>query len=382
MGAQILQQDTLWVQTTPSLEVELMSKAAGWTPEEKTPWRQTPLVESAALSQSAGCRVFLKLETLQPSGSFKSRGLGNLVLRSMARATNPDKVHFYSSSGGNAGLGCVHAANFVGRPATVAVPMTTKPHMIAKIKAAGAQSVIQKGANLMEASEYMREVVMVEAESRGEEPVGVSPFDHPDIWAGHETLVEEMSGQFAAMGEEGGPDVVVCSVGGGGLFNGIMQGMEKQGEAWEKTQVVAVETAGADSLAYSLEQGEICTLQRITSIATSLGVSRISERTWELAQEGRRTGKVKNAVLSDAEAAMGCWRLADDEKILVEAACGVSAALCYGGRLKRALGRAVKAEEKVVIVVCGGSNVSTRIVEGWRDEFLGALASGGQEWAV
>ena len=66
---------------------------------------------------------------------------------------------------------------------------------------------------------------------------------------------------------------------------------------------------------------------------------------------------------------MGCWRFADDERVLVELACGVNTALCYGGRLERALGREVKPEEKVVIVVCGGQNVSTSMVESWRKEF-------------
>jgi L-serine/L-threonine ammonia-lyase len=66
---------------------------------------------------------------------------------------------------------------------------------------------------------------------------------------------------------------------------------------------------------------------------------------------------------------MGCWRFADDEKSLVELACGVNLALCYGGRLDKALGRKVKSDEKVVIIVCGGSNVTTAMVEGWRQEY-------------
>jgi L-serine/L-threonine ammonia-lyase len=78
---------------------------------------------------------------------------------------------------------------------------------------------------------------------------------------------------------------------------------------------------------------------------------------------------VRSVVLSDAEAAMGCWRFADDEKSLVELACGVNLALCYGGRLDKALGRKVMPDDKVVIIVCGGSNVTTAMVEGWRQEY-------------
>ena len=65
---------------------------------------------------------------------------------------------------------------------------------------------------------------------------------------------------------------------------------------------------------------------------------------------------------------MGCCRFADDERILVELACGVTLALCYDGRLKKALGRPVRKDEKVVLVVCGGQAVTTGMIEQWRRE--------------
>jgi L-serine/L-threonine ammonia-lyase len=130
-----------------------------------------------------------------------------------------------------------------------------------------------------------------------------------------------------------------------------------------------METVGADALAQSLDADEHITLPAITSIATSLGAIRVSERAFELAREGRANGTILNAVLTDAEAAMGCWRLADDERLLVDIACGVNVAICYGGRLQRILGRAVKAEEKIVIVLCGGSGISIELLEAWRREF-------------
>ncbi|KAK4615318.1 Catabolic L-serine/threonine dehydratase [Fulvia fulva] len=337
-------------------------------PPQQRPWRQTPLIESVNLSKAAGCRIFLKLDNLQPSGSFKSRGLGNLVIKSMERAEDPDKVHFFSNSGGNAALGCISAGKFVGRPVTVVTPMSTKPHMISKLYAAGAKQVIQYGPGIKEAGDYMRQVVIPKAVERGEEPIYVSPFDHPDIWDGHSTMVDEMQQQFCDLGEDA-PDWVICSSGGGGLFIGLMQGIEDQGPTWDKTKVLTCGTHGADALTTSLAKGENTTLPKITSIATSLGVARVSDRAFELAVEGRASGKVKNTVLTDAEAAMGCWRFAEDERLLVEPACGVNIALCYGNRLKKALGRPVRPDEKVVIVVCGGSNVSTAIVEGWREVY-------------
>ncbi|KAF2725407.1 tryptophan synthase beta subunit-like PLP-dependent enzyme [Polychaeton citri CBS 116435] len=338
------------------------------TRTERRPWRETPLVESCNLTKAAGCRIFLKLENLQPSGSFKSRGIGNFCQQTLNRSEHPDKVHFYSSSGGNAGLACVHAANTLGRPSTVVVPTSTKPHMVDKIKAAGASEVIQTGAHWSEADAYLREQLMARAEASGEQPVYVHPFNHDDTFAGHSTMIDEISKQLAAQGEDA-PDAVVCSVGGGGLLTGVSQGVERQGEGWAKTQIVAVETEGANALAASLEAGELVTLPGITSLATSLGAVRVVDHAFQVADKGSETGRVSSVVLSDAEAAMGCWRLADEERILVELACGVSVALCFGSRLEKALGRPVRPDDKVVMVVCGGSNISTDMMEAYKAQF-------------
>lgn len=119
------------------------------------------------------------------------------------------------------------------------------------------------------------------------------------------------------------------------------------------------------SAAEEVERGELVTLPGITSLATSLGATRVSE---QALVNGLKEG-VRTAVLSDGEAAMGCLRLADEERLLVELACGVSAALCFGGRLEQAVGRKLDKEEAVVIVVCGGSNVTVEMLAQWRNEF-------------
>lgn len=240
--------------------------------------------------------------------------------------------------------------------------------MVAKIRAAGASEVVQFGPSWKEADAYLREVVIRKAEESGAEGVYVPPFDHEDIWEGNATLVEEVRRQLGELGE-GPPDVVACSVGGGGLLTGILQGLERLGSHWERTCVLALETEGADALSKALEAGELVTLPGITSQATSLGARQVARRAFEMASRGVASGRVKSAVFSDAEAAMGCWRFADDERILVELACGLNLALCYGGRLEKALGRPVHQDEKVVIVVCGGQAVTTQMIEGWRQEF-------------
>ncbi|KAI4093196.1 MAG: hypothetical protein LQ344_003023 [Seirophora lacunosa] len=327
------------------------------TPSPK-PWIETPLIESSALSKAAGCRIFLKLENLQPSGSFKSRGIGALLLHSLLTHPSPRHVHFYCSSGGNAGLACVTASKTLDRSATIVVPFSTKPLMIAKLKNAGAYEVVQAGDNWKEADTYLREELL----NKDEGGVYVPPFDDPEIWEGHSTLVKEVSAQLRDKGEDGA-DAMICSVGGGGLLCGVLLGLER--ESWGKScAVLALETKGADSLNKALTSGQLVTLPGITSIATSLGATCVAQKAFELAQNHG----VTSSVLSDAEAAMGCWRLADDERIIVEAACGLNVAVCYDGRLKKLLPE-LTPQSKVVIVVCGGSNVTLQTLMTYRKEY-------------
>ncbi|KAL8825825.1 MAG: hypothetical protein Q9191_004172 [Dirinaria sp. TL-2023a] len=336
------------------------------------PWVETPLIESRALSKAAGCRIFLKLENLQPSGSFKSRGIGNKMLSCLSSSSamnkthdqNPQdqkknsKPHFYSSSGGNAGLACATSATALQCPCTVIVPTSTSAYMIAKIRTAGPSvAVIQHGDSWQEADNFLREEVLPRDAERG---VYVPPFDDAEVWKGHATLVQELQAQLSGVP----PEAIVCSVGGGGLFAGIMMGLDQVG--WS-SKVLAMETEGAESLNLSLQRGELVTLDRITSVATTLGAKKVCGKAFEMA---RSRDSVQSIVLSDAEAAMGCWRLADDERMLVEPACGVSVAVCYDGRLRKLL-PGLKRESKVVIVVCGGSNITLDMLVGYRETYGG-----------
>ncbi|OAK99624.1 tryptophan synthase beta subunit-like PLP-dependent enzyme [Phaeosphaeriaceae sp. SRC1lsM3a] len=317
------------------------------------PWRRTPLIHSTILSKHAGCQIYLKLENLQPSGSFKSRGIGHFLRSHLARSNDRESLHFYISSGGNAGLACASAAVLLGARATIVVPISASAYMIAKLRAAGAEDVIQVGASWVEADTHLREVVMAEAREKGETTVYVPPFDAQEVWDGHSTLVAEVLEQL-----EGPPDAIVCSVGGGGLFSGIMQGLDAANMS--DVKVLAVETEGAHSLALSLEQGCLSTLPAITSIATSLGARTVAAKAYEYAQRD----SVESVVLKDGDAMEGCVRFADDERIMVEPACGVSTALCYKDRLRARLPD-LTGESKVVIVICGGSNITTELLHDW-----------------
>lgn len=279
-------------------------------------------------------------------------------------------IHFYCSSGGNAGLACAHAARSLNHPCTVVVPLSTPPLMLTKIRAAGAKSVVQEGASWIEADTYMRETLMPEAEERGEKVVYVPPFDNPDIWEGHSWMINEIKDDLdkIVLDERGGklePEAVICGVGGGGLFSGVMQGLDRHG--WNDIPVIALETYGTDSLNQALQKGELKapTLPAITSRAKCLGARTVCRQAFEY---GKRNN-VRSVVLEDAEAAMGCWRLADDERLMVELACGVNVALCYDGRLEKYLERKLDPDSKVVVIVCGGSNITVEELTSYRQEY-------------
>ncbi|QUC21650.1 uncharacterized protein UV8b_05893 [Ustilaginoidea virens] len=336
-----------------------MTISAPPPPGTRIPWIETPLVSN----------VFLKLENLQPAASFKSRGIGNFVLSKLAAATAaaqagaaaapggaPPRPHFYCSSGGNAGLACVHAAVTLGCDATVVVPLSTPDSTVGKLRQAGAARVLRLGASWQEADDYLTQTLMADARAAGQAPVYVPPFDAPEVWDGNAGIVREIARQLPLLREPAPRlDAVVCSVGGGGLLCGIVQGLDELGLS--RTKVVAVETEGADSLAQAVAAGGLVTLPCISSLATSLGARRVCQQALDYAARG----SVANLVLSDAEAAAACRRFLDEERLLVELACAVCPAVCYAGKLADAV-PGLTEDSVVVVVVCGGSNVSWDMV--------------------
>lgn len=340
-------------------------------PAEKL-WIETPLIPSTAMSRAAGCNIFLKLENLQPSGSFKQRGVGNMMLRATRAskaAGGTGDVHFYCSSGGNAGLACATAAAALGRQCTIVVPTLISEFMMAKLRLLGAE-VVRTGAHWAEADAYLR------GELLAKDPTGVyvPPFDHPHLWEGASTIVEELAPQLAALGVPQGPDGIVCNCGGGGLLSGVMDGVERVSaqEGWSsrpKPEVLVVETVGAESLHASVQAGELVTLPAITSIATSLGAPTVARQAYEWSKKEHLT----SIVVTDAEAVMGSVKLANDALLLVEAACGATIAPVYNGDLRKWLGKGLSDEEwskkNVVLIVCGGANISLGILRGYQEKY-------------
>lgn len=286
---------------------------------------QTPLLESDALSSTAQ-RVRLKLEALQPSGSFKLRGIGHACEIHAARGAS----RLLSSSGGNAGLAVAWAGRRLGLPVLVVVPESTLDWPRTLLRRQGAQVVVH-GKSWMEANEHLMSL-------RQPGDAFVHPFDDPLLWEGHASMVHEA----AAQGPR--PDAVVLSVGGGGLLCGVLQGMHAVG--WNDVPVVAVETSGADSLHASVQAGGVVTLDAITSIATSLGARRVSEQAWAWT----RRHEVVSTTVSDFAAVQACFELERQHRLIVEPACGAAIA----AMLARAT-PVLREAADVLVIVCGGA---------------------------
>lgn len=245
--------------------------------------------------------------------------------------------------------------------------------MVSKLRHAGATDVIQYGASWFEADTYLRET-FIEPNQTDTNNVYVPPFDHPLIWEGVGTMVDEMVGQLPT-GKDGPfpADAIVCSVGGGGLFNGVVGGLEGylrssslSSESRKKNvRVVVVETQGADSLAHSLRVGELQSLSAITSQATSLGALCVARQTFKNAVSPPAGVEVTSLVGSDGEAAKGVLRMADEVRLQVELACGISVEVAVAGRLKEIMPD-LTAESRVVVIVCGGSNVTAEMIAEYR----------------
>jgi L-serine/L-threonine ammonia-lyase len=300
---------------------------------------ETPLLASLALSQRLPCDVWLKMEALQPPGSFKLRGVGLLCQTRAAQGAR----RFVSSSGGNAGIAVAYAGRLLGLPVEVVVPETTSQRARELIAQQGAHLTVH-GASWQEANALAQSLL-------GPTDAFIHPFDDPLLWTGHATLVDEVAQAAPVTGFV--PDVVVLAVGGGGLLCGVVEGLHRNG--WGYVPVLAAETAGADSLAQSVAAGERITLPAITSVATSLGARQVCAQAFEWTQRH----PVFPVVVSDEQALQACDQFLHDHRVWVEPACGAAlAALDLLPRLLPALFTSPLGHPpRVLVVVCGGVNV-------------------------
>ncbi|XP_006877029.1 PREDICTED: L-serine dehydratase/L-threonine deaminase [Chrysochloris asiatica] len=309
----------------------------------------TPIRDSMSMSKMAGTTVYLKMDSAQPSGSFKIRGIGHLCKMWAEKGCE----HFVCSSAGNAGMAAAYAARKLGIPATIVVPSTTPDVTIERLKNEGAMVKVV-GETLDEAFELAKTLAK---NSPGW--VYIPPFDDPLIWEGHTSIVKELKETLSAK-----PGAIILSVGGGGLLCGVVQGLQEVG--WKDVPVIAMETIGAHSFHAATSAGKLVSLPKITSVAKALGVKTVAPQALKLFKEH----PIFSEVVSDQEAVAALEKFVDDEKILVEPACGAALAAVYSQVVQKLQGEGKLRTPlaSVVIIVCGGSNISLAQLQALKEQ--------------
>jgi threonine dehydratase len=299
----------------------------------------TPLLPCDALSSRLGCRVSLKLELFQKTGSFKPRGAFAKLL-----SLTPEQraAGVVAASGGNHAQGVAFAAQALGVAPTVCMPRTTPPNYLDATRGYGAEVVLTPdiAAAFVEADRLA-------AAGR----TLVHPFDDPLIAAGQGTAGLEIL--------DDAPDLtrLYVSIGGGGLLAGVAAAVKA---VKPDVTVIGVETEGADAMSRALAAGRPVALSAITSVARTLGAPCVCDFTLDAARRLAR----EVVVVSDGEAVAELVFLLERAKVLTEpaASCTLAAAWRQRGELRP--------DDHVVLLLCGG-NVALADVCAWRQRFLG-----------
>jgi threonine dehydratase len=285
----------------------------------------TPLVAAPALGEG----VHLKLETFQPTGSFKVRG----GLAALDRAGGGPVI---MASAGNAGLGLAWAAAALGAHATVVVAETASPAKVAALEALPV-ALVRHGAGYDEAEAHALELA-----ARG--ATYVSSYNDAGVIAGQASLGRELDEQLP------GPLRVVCPVGGGSLASGL--GLWAAGRA--DARVVGVEAQRSPAMSTALAAGAITPIEVGDTLAD--GIAGNIERgsvTFELVRD-----HVEAVVgVSEPEIEEAMRFLARAHGIVAEGAGAVAVAGVLAGRIAGGRG------EPLVVVVTGRNVALPRLAE-------------------
>ena len=290
---------------------------------------ETPVVECRAPELldplGPGTSVVIKLELMQVTGSFKPRGaLANaLRLDAAALARGVTAV-----SAGNHAIAVAYAATVVGTHAKVVMPETASPVRVSRCRALGAEVVLVESAHA--AFELVNEIARVEGRTF------IHPFESLATITGTATVGAEW------MRQASGLDAVIVPIGGGGLAAGIASAVKQLAPA---CLVFGVEPRGADSMSRSFAAGEPQAIERVATIADSLGAPHAGALTYALCRR-----LLDGLVLVDDDELRAAMRvLFDGAKLAVEPAGAASLAALRGPLRERLAGR------RVGVIACGAN---------------------------
>jgi threonine dehydratase len=295
---------------------------------------RTPLVYSYSLSALSGANVYLKLENLQRTGSFKIRGAYNKLYR--LKDITEEVV---AASAGNHAQGVALAAKLLGMKSTLIMPEGTPINKMLAVKNHGGEIVLF-GDTFDDAFGYARKL------ERESGKVFIHPFDDPEVIAGQGTVGLEIIGSFKNV------ESVIVPVGGGGLIAGVAMALKKMNP---NITVFGVQSKGAPSMFLSMKKKTIVEAGSTQTIADGIAIKRIGEITFELAQ------KYVDEVLTvdENEIEESLLLLTERKRIVVEGAGAVGLA----GLLKR---KKDFCKKNVAIIISGGNidiNLLARIIQ-------------------
>ena len=286
--------------------------------------RQTPLLESSALSALVGGPVYLKCENLQRGGSFKVRGA---YLR-IARLTAEERARgVVAASAGNHAQGVALAAGALGAAATVVMPAAAQLPKVAATRSYGAD-VILHGATVEDALARAQEL----AAATGS--IFIHPFDHPDVIAGQGTVGLEIAEQCPRV------RTVALPVGGGGLAAGVAVAMTT---ALPEARLVGVQAEAVAPVRASVAAGHPISVQSAPTMADGIAVARPGDLTITLLAAARPD----LVTVTEENLSRGLLLCLERAKQVIEpaGAAGVAAILEHPGVF----------QPPVVIVLSGGN---------------------------
>lgn len=288
--------------------------------------RETPLDYSPYFSELTGANVYLKLENLQHTGSFKLRGAFNKLLSLSEEDREAGGV---AASSGNHGAAIAHAMNKLGVAGTIFVPEQTSPTKVEAIKRAGGD-VRFFGTDGLDTELHAREF----AEENG--MVYLSPYNDPDVIAGQGTCGVEIAQQLADV------DAVFIAVGGGGLISGVGSFLKSVNPSLD---VVACQPAASAVMTESVKAGKIVDLPSDPTLSDgTAGGIEADAITFDIC----RGIADEYVVVSEEQIAEAMRGFIDSHHMLAEGAAGVAIAglLASGDKYK---------DQNVVVIVCGGN---------------------------
>ncbi len=287
---------------------------------------ETPCAASERLSNMTGCKLSLKLENLQMTGSYKERGSLNKILR---LSDKERKAGVIAASAGNHAQGVAYAAQRNGIKATIVMPETTP---LAKVR--GTQEfnaeVILHGSSYDDAFARAMELQREHGYSF------IHAFDDPLIIAGQGTVGLELLEQNPYL------DAVVVPIGGGGLIAGIAIAMK---EINPKIRIIGVEAEQVPSMKASVAAGKITEVERASTIADGIAVAKVGKHTFPIVQK-----YIDEIVtVNEEEIANAIMVLLEREKTLVEGSGAAGFAAVYNHKISGIDGK------RVAVVVTGGN---------------------------